>query len=75
MAICDPIVVALTFNPELIIKSSKVNAEVELNGKLSRGQLVVDWLEIDPDQIPRLEIILKLNLDAVKDMMINAAQF
>lgn len=42
--ICDALAMAIALNPEeIIVLSEKVNVEVELEGKITRGQTVVDW--------------------------------
>lgn len=42
--ICDALAMAVALNPDDLIQDSElVNVEVELEGKLTRGQTVVDW--------------------------------
>ncbi|CAM9254891.1 unnamed protein product [Ectocarpus fasciculatus] len=42
--ICDVLAMVVALNPDSVIEASEeVNVEVELDGKLTRGQTVVDW--------------------------------
>lgn len=41
--ICDALALAAALRPEVILRSSAVHVEVELQGTATRGQTVVDW--------------------------------
>eukprot|EP00930_Biecheleria_cincta_P008970 TRINITY_DN110584_c0_g1_i1.p1 TRINITY_DN110584_c0_g1~~TRINITY_DN110584_c0_g1_i1.p1 ORF type:complete len:389 (+),score=75.84 TRINITY_DN110584_c0_g1_i1:40-1206(+) len=41
--ICDALAVAAALRPEIVLRSSAVHVEVELQGTATRGQTVVDW--------------------------------
>ncbi|CAL1143595.1 unnamed protein product [Cladocopium goreaui] len=41
--VCDAITMAAVLRPELVLRSSQVHVEVELQGALTRGQTVIDW--------------------------------
>ena len=41
--ICDVLAMAVALNPDIVVDSEQVNVEVELEGRITRGQTVVDW--------------------------------
>jgi inosine-uridine nucleoside N-ribohydrolase len=45
-----------------------VHATVELNGHLTRGQMVVDWSNVWKKN-PNVELILELDMERVQDML------
>jgi len=68
----DPLAMAVALEPDIVREAKSRHVEVELGGKLTRGQTVVDWfditgqpanvnmvLEVDPERLIKL---MKLSL-------------
>ncbi|XP_064619029.1 nucleoside hydrolase-like isoform X2 [Lineus longissimus] len=63
---CDPQAIACLFYDGCVLESKKCYCTVELNGSLTRGQMVVDWNGV-LGQEPNTEIISKINCDLLKN--------
>lgn len=67
--ICDALCVAIALNPALITCSRNVNVEIELDGKLTRGQSVVDWGCYDAvDRVKNVKWINSIDSDLYAEM-------
>ena len=67
----DPLAMAITLQPQLIQQSSKHHVTVELNGALTRGQTVIDYMGIN-GKAPNVNIIQALDTDGVYEMFVRA---
>lgn len=67
----DPLAMAITLQPELIQQSSKLHVTVELNGALTRGQTVIDYMGIN-GKAPNVNVIQALDTDGVYQMFVRA---
>ena len=56
----DPVAMAVALEPDIVTKSEKHYVAVELNGRLTRGQTIVDW-EDRTGQSPNAKIMTALN--------------
>lgn len=56
----DPLALAVTLEPEIVLRSERHYVEIELAGKLTRGQTVVDWYHLT-GQEPNVNIVLEIN--------------
>lgn len=68
--ICDVLAMAVALNPDYIIRDSEeVHVEVELEGKLTRGQTVVDWGCFDGiERKKNCDWISRIDLDVYQSM-------
>ncbi len=67
----DPLAMAITLQPDLIQQSGKFYVTVELNGRSTRGQTVIDYNGINGNQ-PNVNIIQSLDTDGVYNMFVDA---
>ncbi|XP_002732872.1 nucleoside hydrolase-like [Saccoglossus kowalevskii] len=58
---------------DAIVESVQHYATVELHGKLTRGQMVVDWYD-KLNKPKNVNIIKKLNMDIIKEMLIQSVK-
>eukprot|EP00242_Pyramimonas_sp_CCMP2087_P015462 CAMPEP_0198198932 /NCGR_PEP_ID=MMETSP1445-20131203/2290_1 /TAXON_ID=36898 /ORGANISM="Pyramimonas sp., Strain CCMP2087" /LENGTH=331 /DNA_ID=CAMNT_0043868611 /DNA_START=183 /DNA_END=1178 /DNA_ORIENTATION=+ len=65
---CDPIAVAAAIHPCLVTKSTHVHLTIELQGKLTRGQCVVDWHSL-LNQPCNVELVDEIDLATFSEMM------
>ncbi|PNF42065.1 hypothetical protein B7P43_G10998 [Cryptotermes secundus] len=68
---CDAILAAAVLYPEIVIKSQKCHATVELHGTHTRGQVVLDHLQVKK---PNVHIIEKVDTSALKKILLWAAE-
>lgn len=59
---CDLLAMACLIDPELVLEKVKRYATVELNGSLTRGQLLVDWRNFT-NKPQNVEFVTKVDLD------------
>ncbi|KAI6204239.1 hypothetical protein M3Y94_00649700 [Aphelenchoides besseyi] len=77
---CDEITVAAAIEPTKIIDTSRnISAAVELHGTMTRGQLVIAWLEdyfgkSMETQMNKIELVMNYNFEQLDEMMIDAIQ-
>ena len=64
---CDNILAVSFILPEIIKKQTKYHATVELGGKYTRGQMVLDHLGIEN---PNVEIIEEIDVEKYKNFML-----
>lgn len=71
---CDPSCVACMLNPKVIKKFVDIHIGIELNGKLTRGQMVLDHTRSMKDSCkPNVKIVTALNTEIFKKMLMFAA--
>lgn len=68
---CDAILAAVLLYPDIIIKSQKCHATVELHGTHTRGQVVLDHLQVKD---PNVHLIEKVDTSVLKKMLLWAAE-
>lgn len=67
----DPLAMAITLQPELIQQSGKFYTTVELNGRHTRGQTVIDYTGISGEP-PNVNVIQALDTDGVYQLFVDA---
>jgi inosine-uridine nucleoside N-ribohydrolase len=65
---CDGYAMAAVLDDKVARCVETVHATVELNGHLTRGQMVVDWSKVWKKN-PNVELILELDMERVQDML------
>ena len=66
---CDALAMAVAVKPELVTKETSVYATVEVHGKFTRGQMVVDWRGVLRKE-PNVKIVEEVNVEEFKAMML-----
>jgi purine nucleosidase len=61
----DPLAMAITLYPELILERESRPVTVELNGTHTRGQTVVNYTRYAAEQTPNVDIIKRIDVDGV----------
>ena len=69
--LCDQIAVAAAIYRNLIIASSNHYASVELHGKFTRGQMVVDYISA-MNRKQNVTIVEKIDVEAFKKILMIA---
>jgi purine nucleosidase len=64
----DPLAMAVALEPKIISKTEARHAEVELGGRQTRGQVVVDWFDLT-GQPPNVNLVLEINRERFFEMM------
>jgi purine nucleosidase len=64
----DPLAMAVALEPEIISRAEARYAEVELGGRQTRGQVVVDWFDLT-EQSPNVNLVLEINRERFFEMM------
>jgi inosine-uridine nucleoside N-ribohydrolase len=67
---CDAILAAVLLRPDIVIKSQKCHATVELHGAHTRGQVVIDHLKVKD---PNVHFIEEFDTSILKKMLLWAA--
>ena len=67
----DPLAMAITLRPDLIRGSGKFYTTVELNGRHTRGQTVIDYNHVS-GRAPNVNVIQALDTDGVYDLFVAA---
>ena len=67
----DPLAMAITLDPSLITQSARHHVSVELNGSLTRGQTVIDYMGV-AGQPANVDIIQALDAAGVHAMFVEA---
>ncbi|XP_077993337.1 nucleoside hydrolase-like isoform X2 [Glandiceps talaboti] len=70
---CDTLAMAVALKPAIVLESEKKFAIVELNGSLTRGQMVVDWMG-RLEKKENINIVLKLDRQVYLEMMEQAVK-
>lgn len=70
---CDPLAVAVAIQPDIVLKEENVYATVELQGKNTRGQMVIDWRCILKR---KKNVLIPVEIDMVKfkSMLMKSSQ-
>ncbi|KAI6179332.1 IU-nuc-hydro domain-containing protein [Aphelenchoides besseyi] len=72
-AFCDEICIAAAIDPEnLIVESKKLCGVVELNGKHTRGQLALSWMNDVREDAQPITFVMKYNVELLNQMIIDA---
>lgn len=64
---CDALVTSLFIHPEIVTKATEWHATVELNGRETRGQLVLDHLK---ENRANVRIVEKIDEEDMKTIML-----
>lgn len=64
----DPLAMAVALEPDIVTESEKRFIQVELIGKASRGQTIVDW-NGTTEKNPNANIVLKVNEDRFFELL------
>ncbi|XP_058816431.1 nucleoside hydrolase-like [Topomyia yanbarensis] len=67
---CDAFLAAVFVKPEIVIHTENFHVDVELSGRLTRGQMVLDHLKCMRDNV---RLVDKINTDQFKLLMLYAA--
>ena len=67
----DPLAMAITLQPDLIRQRRKYYVTVELDGKHTRGQTVIDYNHMS-GKSPNVQVIQTLDTDGVYEMFLRA---
>lgn len=67
---CDAILAAALLRPDIVMKSQKCHAAVELHGTHTRGQVVIDHLKV---KNPNVHLIEEVDTSILKKMFLWAA--
>lgn len=70
---CDPFPMCAAIQPQIILQEKLVYATVEVQGALTRGQMVVDW-EGKLKKACNVRLLQKLDLKLFMDMMLNSVK-
>ncbi|GAB1598669.1 inosine-uridine preferring nucleoside hydrolase-like [Argonauta hians] len=66
--ICDELAMAGAIDESVVAAYKNVSIKVELHGKMTRGQLVVDWQNRN-ENASKIKLITKLNMDKIIKML------
>jgi len=67
---CDLTAALVAFHPKVVAKSLVLRAQIETAGRLTRGQLVLDWFEKAPDKGRIVEIVTELVPECVHNVLL-----
>ena len=67
----DPLAMAITLDPSLVLRAMKLPVSVELNGALTRGQTVIDHTDIS-GAADNVNVIYGLDTDGVYELFVQA---
>jgi len=72
----DPLAMAITLQPALIRQSGKYHVTVELNGRHTRGQTVIDYIGdyVNGEQA-NCNVIQRLDIEGVYEMFVRALSY
>ncbi|XP_064612347.1 nucleoside hydrolase-like [Liolophura sinensis] len=65
---CDPVAMAVAVDSSLVLESETMFCTVELQGKVTRGQMVVDW-QNSMGGIPNVTVVTKIDLERFAKLM------
>lgn len=68
---CDAFVSAMFLKPEIILRSKRCHATVELSGNLTRGQVVIDHLNTYQENII---IVTQVDVEKCKQLFLWTAE-
>lgn len=65
---CDPLAIASALSKDRVMGNVEAKyCTVELNGHMTRSQVIVDWLN-QADVAPNVKIVTDFNMEAFKEM-------
>ena len=67
---CDLLASVVALCPNVVSESLRIRAQVETTGRLTRGQLVLDWFNKNPSDGREVEIITKVHPKLVQDALL-----
>lgn len=67
---CDQLAVAAALDPRVVLQQSLHFATVELSGRFTRGQMVVDYGKKIAGKSPNVFLIDRIDVDHFKKMML-----
>jgi inosine-uridine nucleoside N-ribohydrolase len=67
---CDAILAATLLRPDIVMRSQKCHATVELHGTHTRGQVIIDHLKLKE---PNVHLIEEVDTSVLKKMLLWAA--
>lgn len=67
---CDAILAATLLRPDIVMRSQKCHATVELHGTHTRGQVIIDHLKLKD---PNVHLIEEVDTSVLKKMLLRAA--
>lgn len=70
---CDPFVLAVIACPNVITSQTNVHATIELEGRVTKGMMVIDWRNMLGKK-QNVNIIEKVNLDQFKALLLKSVQ-
>ena len=70
---CDPFALCAAIQPKIVLQEKVVHATVELQGSLTRGQMVVDWQGILKKDC-NVRLLEKLDLKLFMEMMLHSVK-
>jgi purine nucleosidase len=68
MVWCDPLAVAVTLEPDIVLKAQKHHVQVELAGHHTRGHTMVDWFS-RTGQEPNANIALEMDTERFLELL------
>ncbi|GAB1607795.1 inosine-uridine preferring nucleoside hydrolase-like isoform X2 [Argonauta hians] len=68
---CDELAMVAAMRNDSILESHDVYAQVEVAGKLTRGQVVLDWRNIT-GKTPNVKIVTKMDTKIIEDLLFKA---
>ncbi|XP_032236197.2 inosine-uridine preferring nucleoside hydrolase [Nematostella vectensis] len=71
---CDPFAVAVAVCPNIVKKAKMVHATIELEGKVTRGQMVVDWRGVLKKDC-NVRLVEEVDLEMFKALLIESVQY
>jgi purine nucleosidase len=64
----DPLAMAVALEPEIVLRSEQRFVEVELGGRSTRGQTVVDWFELN-GRPPNVNLVREIDQERFWELM------
>lgn len=70
---CDPFVIAAVVCPDIVTEQATLHATIELEGKVTKGMMVVDWRNMLGEK-KNVNLIEKVDLDQFKALLLRSVQ-
>ena len=70
---CDPFPLCAAIKPEIVLQEKLVHATVEVQGSLTRGQMVVDWGGKLKKEC-NVRLLEKMDLNLFMEMMLKSVE-
>ena len=71
---CDQVAVACVIDPAVVKTRRQVACSVELQGALTRGQMVVDWQNLAKVETFNAQLVTELDVDAYGRLLMTVVQ-